>query len=63
MVGRPPTRPPRSARWCTPSTTQRVLNYVEIGRKEARLVAGGGRPDHLADGNYLQPTVFADVEP
>jgi len=40
----------------------RVLNYVEIGRKEARLVAGGTRPGHLADGNYLQPTVFADVE-
>ncbi|MGW2052124.1 5-carboxymethyl-2-hydroxymuconate semialdehyde dehydrogenase [Streptomyces sp. NPDC001858] len=40
----------------------RVLNYVEIGKKEARLVAGGSRPDHLPDGNYLQPTVFADVE-
>ncbi|MGW0949975.1 5-carboxymethyl-2-hydroxymuconate semialdehyde dehydrogenase [Streptomyces sp. NPDC002623] len=40
----------------------RVLNYVEIGKKEARLLAGGTRPDHLADGNYLQPTVFADVE-
>jgi 5-carboxymethyl-2-hydroxymuconic-semialdehyde dehydrogenase len=41
---------------------ERVLNYVEIGRKEARLVAGGTRPAHLADGNYLQPTVFADVD-
>lgn len=40
----------------------RVLDYVDIGRKEARLVAGGARPDHLAEGNYLQPTVFADVE-
>ena len=41
----------------------RVLNYVDIGRKEARLVAGGTRPAHLSEGNYLQPTVFADVEP
>ncbi|MFG1672411.1 5-carboxymethyl-2-hydroxymuconate semialdehyde dehydrogenase [Streptomyces sp. Y7] len=41
---------------------ERVLNYVEIGKKEARLVAGGTRPDHLSEGNYLQPTVFADVE-
>ncbi|MEU2062540.1 5-carboxymethyl-2-hydroxymuconate semialdehyde dehydrogenase [Streptomyces sp. NPDC013455] len=41
---------------------ERVLNYVEIGRKEARLVAGGTRPAHLAEGNYLQPTVFADVD-
>jgi 5-carboxymethyl-2-hydroxymuconic-semialdehyde dehydrogenase len=41
---------------------ERVLAYVEIGKKEARLVAGGQRPPHLAGGNYLQPTVFADVE-
>ncbi|MDT0484291.1 5-carboxymethyl-2-hydroxymuconate semialdehyde dehydrogenase [Streptomyces doebereineriae] len=45
-----------------PEHYERVLNYVEIGRKEGRLVAGGSRPEHLADGNYLQPTVFADVE-
>ncbi|MEU8824889.1 5-carboxymethyl-2-hydroxymuconate semialdehyde dehydrogenase [Streptomyces sp. NPDC048636] len=45
-----------------PEHYARVLNYVEIGKKEARLVAGGTRPAHLADGNYLQPTVFADVE-
>ncbi|MBC3993227.1 aldehyde dehydrogenase family protein, partial [Streptomyces sp. AC563] len=39
----------------------RVLDYVEIGQREAKLVAGGGRPAHLPEGNYLQPTVFADV--
>ncbi|CAL9335143.1 5-carboxymethyl-2-hydroxymuconate semialdehyde dehydrogenase [Streptomyces sp. enrichment culture] len=45
-----------------PDHYERVLNYVEIGKKEARLVAGGSRPDHLSEGNYLQPTVFADVD-
>ncbi|MCL6737480.1 5-carboxymethyl-2-hydroxymuconate semialdehyde dehydrogenase [Streptomyces neyagawaensis] len=45
-----------------PEHYERVLNYVEIGKKEARLAAGGTRPDHLSEGNYLQPTVFADVE-
>ncbi|MEU9343511.1 5-carboxymethyl-2-hydroxymuconate semialdehyde dehydrogenase [Streptomyces sp. NPDC048278] len=45
-----------------PEHYERVLNYVEIGKKEAKLVAGGTRPGHLAKGNYLQPTVFADVE-
>ncbi|KUF13230.1 5-carboxymethyl-2-hydroxymuconate semialdehyde dehydrogenase [Streptomyces silvensis] len=39
----------------------RVLEYVEIGQQEAKLVAGGARPAHLPEGNYLQPTVFADV--
>ena len=42
----------------------RVLDYVEIGVKEgARLVAGGSRPVDLPAGNYLAPTVFADVKP
>ncbi|MEU1312277.1 aldehyde dehydrogenase [Streptomyces cinnamoneus] len=40
---------------------RRVLEYVRTGREEARLVAGGGRPAHLPEGNYLQPAVFADV--
>ncbi|MFD7061216.1 5-carboxymethyl-2-hydroxymuconate semialdehyde dehydrogenase [Streptomyces sp. NPDC059906] len=39
----------------------RVLEYVETGQREAKLVAGGARPEHLPEGNYLQPTVFADV--
>ncbi|MGH3585189.1 MAG: 5-carboxymethyl-2-hydroxymuconate semialdehyde dehydrogenase [Pseudonocardia sp.] len=46
-----------------PEHYQRVLGYVEIGRSEGRLVAGGGRPAHLSEGNYLAPTVFADVPP
>ncbi|KES04953.1 betaine-aldehyde dehydrogenase [Streptomyces toyocaensis] len=44
-----------------PEHYARVLKYVEIGRQEARLVAGGARPAHLPEGNYLRPTVFADV--
>ena len=44
-----------------PEHHARVLEYVEIGKKEARLVAGGGRPAHLPEGNFLAPTVFADV--
>ena len=37
---------------------------TEAGVQEgARLVAGGRRPAHLQAGNYLAPTVFADVRP
>jgi 5-carboxymethyl-2-hydroxymuconic-semialdehyde dehydrogenase len=47
-----------------PEHYARVLGYVEIGKAEgARLVAGGARPDNLPTGNYLRPTVFADVTP
>ena len=40
----------------------RVLEYIEIGKREgARLVCGGGRPAHLSRGYYIEPTLFADV--
>ncbi|MFJ4656987.1 5-carboxymethyl-2-hydroxymuconate semialdehyde dehydrogenase [Nocardia sp. NPDC088792] len=44
-----------------PEHYERVMGYVDIGRGEAKLVAGGARPEHLPAGNYLSPTVFADV--
>src|SRR5690349_18691845 len=47
-----------------PDHYDRVLSYVRSGVEEgARLVAGGDRPAHLAAGNYLAPTVLADVRP
>jgi 5-carboxymethyl-2-hydroxymuconic-semialdehyde dehydrogenase len=46
-----------------PEHTAKVLSYVELGKVEARLVAGGGRPEHLPEGNWVAPTVFADVAP
>src|SRR2546421_1692856 len=42
---------------------ERVLGYIALGNKEgARMLAGGGRPEGLAAGNFVQPTVFADVD-
>ncbi|MGH2751275.1 MAG: 5-carboxymethyl-2-hydroxymuconate semialdehyde dehydrogenase [Actinomycetota bacterium] len=45
-----------------PEHHERVMSYVESGKEEARVVAGGERPDHLPEGNFLQATVFADVD-
>ena len=40
----------------------RVLEYIEIGKREgARLVCGGKRAAHLPRGYYVEPTIFADV--
>ncbi|QER90533.1 aldehyde dehydrogenase [Streptomyces tendae] len=43
---------------------QRVIDYINIGIEEgARLVTGGPQiPDGLEKGNYVTPTVFADVD-
>lgn len=46
-----------------PEHFAKVMSYVERGKGEGRLVAGGGRPDGLETGNYVSPTVFADVPP
>ncbi|GAA1862589.1 5-carboxymethyl-2-hydroxymuconate semialdehyde dehydrogenase [Microbacterium koreense] len=46
-----------------PEHFDKVMSYVEIGKAEGRLVAGGGRPEGFPTGNFVQPTVFADVSP
>jgi betaine-aldehyde dehydrogenase len=48
----------------TRAQRDRVLEYIAIGTREgARVVHGGGPPDdaRLANGNFVQPTVFAGV--
>ncbi|WP_308467995.1 5-carboxymethyl-2-hydroxymuconate semialdehyde dehydrogenase [Rathayibacter soli] len=50
-----------------PEHYAKVMSYVEIGKGEGRLLAGGGRPASLPagheNGSYVAPTVFADVAP
>lgn len=46
-----------------PEHYEKVMSYVEIGKGEGRLVAGGGRPEGFETGNFVAPTVFADVSP
>lgn len=41
---------------------ERVLGYMELGKKEARLVSGGGVPAGHNRGFFVEPTVFADVD-
>ena len=38
-----------------------ILNYIEVGKKEGRVVHGGGRAP--GDGYFIQPTIIADVHP
>jgi aldehyde dehydrogenase (NAD+) len=43
---------------------ERVLSYIARAKREgARLVTGGGVPAHLEKGFYVEPTLFADVDP
>ena len=43
---------------------EKILSYIEIGKQEgARLVCGGEKvtTDGLEKGNFIKPTIFADV--
>jgi 1-pyrroline-5-carboxylate dehydrogenase len=39
----------------------KILEYIEIGKKEGRLMCGGGKAE--GNGYFIQPTIFADVDP
>lgn len=42
----------------------KILQLIEQGKAEgARLVTGGRRPPHLEKGYFIEPTLFADVDP
>jgi betaine-aldehyde dehydrogenase len=41
---------------------ERVGSYLEVGKKEAKVAIGGGRPQEFGRGFYLEPTIFYDVE-
>ena len=39
-----------------------VRSYLELGRKEGKLAAGGDRPKDIERGYYVMPTIFYDVD-
>jgi 1-pyrroline-5-carboxylate dehydrogenase len=40
-----------------------MLKFIETGKKEGRLVAGGNAPTTPDTGYFLEPTIFADIRP
>ena len=40
----------------------RVSEYLAIGKTEAKLASGGGRPVAFDKGYYIEPTIFYDVD-
>ena len=43
------------------SAMKSILDYIEVGKKEGRLLTGGGRAEGA--GYFIQPTIIADVKP
>jgi betaine-aldehyde dehydrogenase len=40
----------------------KVAGYLDVGRGEAKVAAGGGRPKQFEKGWYVEPTIFYDVD-
>ncbi len=40
-----------------------ILRFIEIGKKEGRLIAGGNAPGTADGGFFLEPTIFSETPP
>jgi betaine-aldehyde dehydrogenase len=40
----------------------RVADYLKVGRGEAKIAVGGGKPKQFDRGWYIEPTIFYDVD-
>ncbi len=63
-LGDPLVRDTKMGPLVTAEHMEKVLGYIEIGKGEGRLLAGGGRARGraLGQGNFVEPTIFADVD-
>ncbi len=58
-----PTANPNMGPVVNDSALRKILNYIEIGRSEGRLIAGGEAIETPEGGYFIAPTIFADVAP
>jgi 1-pyrroline-5-carboxylate dehydrogenase len=58
-----PTQNPNMGPVVNKAALDSILGYIEKGKKEGRLVAGGNAIKTDSDGYFLEPTVFADIAP
>ncbi|MEO5509087.1 MAG: L-glutamate gamma-semialdehyde dehydrogenase [Longimicrobiales bacterium] len=45
-----------------PKAFNKIREYIDIGKKEGRLLAGG-ETGEAKDGYFIPPTIFADIQP
>jgi betaine-aldehyde dehydrogenase len=62
-LGSPLDRSTKMGPLVSPEQYHRVLGYIELGKKEGRLVSGGRRPPGFEKGHWVEPTIFVDVPP
>ena len=56
-----PTENPGMAAVINEGSMNDILRYIEIGKKDGRLITGGARATGAGEGYFIQPTVIADI--
>ncbi len=63
IVGTPEERGTNMGPVASKSAYDGILEYIEIGKKEGRLMAGGAPKESAEKGYFIEPTIIADVHP
>ena len=58
-----PTQNPGMGAVINEGSMKSILDYIEIGKKDGRLITGGARHTKAGEGFFVQPTVIADIAP
>ncbi len=45
------------------AAVQKIMGYIDIGKREGKLVIGGNYLGESMKGFYIEPTIFSDVDP
>jgi len=56
-----PTENPNMGAVINEGSMKSILDYIEHGKKDGRLITGGARA--AGEGYFIQPTVIADIQP
>jgi 1-pyrroline-5-carboxylate dehydrogenase len=62
-IGKPEERTNYLGPVASKSAYQSILNYIEIGKKEGRLITGGKAHENPDNGYFIEPTIIADLKP
>lgn len=60
-VGDPTAKGTRLGPLVSKAQYDRVMGYLDLAREEGRVLFGGGRPEGLDKGYYVQPTAIVDA--
>ncbi len=61
--GDPTQRTTRLGPLVSKSQYERVTGYLDLAREEGKILFGGGRPEGLDKGYFVEPTAIVDADP